>query len=103
MRWTSLADAPIILQDHTAWLTATGRCRAGPGYNARKISFSEISTKPFHFEPPISAQDGWKSYPHCSRSISLGKASLFENPADAFQHTYRCVWDVGDGEQCEVD
>jgi hypothetical protein len=24
-------------------------------------------------------------------------------PADAFQHTYRCVWDVGDGEQREVD
>jgi hypothetical protein len=22
-------------------------------------------------------------------------ASLFENPADAFRHMYRCVWDVG--------
>jgi hypothetical protein len=30
----------------------------------RKVLTGQV-LKGFHFEPPISAQDGWKSYPHC--------------------------------------
>jgi len=50
----------------------------------------------FHFEPPISAQYVWKSYPHIVRELfRWADTSLFENPADAFGTGAYCVWDVG--------
>ncbi len=48
-------------------------------------------SKRFPFAPSHSAHNGLESYFRLSRVFSRSAASLFQNPADAFRHTYQCI------------